>query len=57
MHGLIRVRQAITSNEALELQELPKHAIIVGAGYIGTTIVLESTLSLFRNAHHGGSVI
>lgn len=42
MHRLIRVRQAITSNEALELQELPKHAIIVGAGYIGTTIALES---------------
>jgi pyruvate/2-oxoglutarate dehydrogenase complex dihydrolipoamide dehydrogenase (E3) component len=51
------VRQAITSNEALELQELPKHAIIVGAGYIGTAIALESALYLFRNAHHGGSVI
>lgn len=28
------IEHAITSNEALELQELPKHAIIVGAGYI-----------------------
>jgi len=27
--------QAITSNEALDLQELPKHVVIVGAGYIG----------------------
>lgn len=45
------MRQAITSNEALELQELPKHAIIVGAGYIGTPIALESTLSIFRDAH------
>lgn len=28
------IEHAITSNEALDLQELPKHVVIVGAGYI-----------------------
>jgi pyruvate/2-oxoglutarate dehydrogenase complex dihydrolipoamide dehydrogenase (E3) component len=43
-------QQAITSNEALELQELPKHAIIVGAGYIGKNASFLVAISRCRQS-------